>query len=58
MADDFEQLLTTLVNAWDRQFPTCCVSLTHDLEQAELLADFNKLMRRTRERLARTLVER
>ena len=53
MADDFKRLFTELIETWDPQFPRCSTAFAADLEAAELLADFNKMIRRTRERLGR-----
>jgi ribosome-binding protein aMBF1 (putative translation factor) len=50
MADDFRRLFTTPLETWDQQFPRCSTAFAADLEAAELLADFNKLIRRARER--------
>ena len=51
MADDFKRLFNVLIETWDQQFPRCSTAFAADLEAAELLADFNKLIRRARERL-------
>ena len=51
MADDFKRLFSELIETWDQQFPIASTAFAADLEAAELLADFNKLIRRARERL-------